>query len=287
VQIGLSILLAYVKSDLYHLSGQLAFYNCDENIKSLLIAVCREMPTFRTPVYSKINPNTGAHEACYTFGIDFQENENKLIFIANEESDISLTSLQKCVLDNVNIWNNLIMKFLEATSKLFSKSYTIQQINKITKHTLKGDLPSSYPVNIIVIPKQIQISGGIFWVHWEYTYETIVIDIPVSEDLENDIKEVSETSDIETIIHEIEEINIDEIPIKKNTTEELNDLQDPTKLYLKQRVKESRLKAKIAMYKAHYEMKRYYEKYGEELSDSESESEFDELSDNEEEEIQL
>ena len=248
------------------------------------------MPTFRAPSYSKINPNTGTQEPCYTFGIDFQPNEDHFTFIANESSEIALTSLQKCVLDNVTKWNSLIGTFLEATSKLFSKPYTIQQINKITKHTLKGNIPSAFPVNVSLTPRQIQIAGGIFWVHWDYTCESIVIDIPVSEDLENDNKEVIETPDIEEVVSEIEEINMDEIPIKKNTTEDLIDLEDPTRLYLKERVKEARLKAKLAMYKAHYEMKRYYEKYGEELSDSESEYEDDQSDDedeDEEEEIQL
>lgn len=247
------------------------------------------MPTFKAPSYTKTNPNTGAQEPCYTFGIDFQPTEDHFSFIANESSEIALPSLQKCVLDDVAKWNRFIGSFLEATSKLFSKPYTIQQINKITKHTLKGTNPSTFPVNVLLIPRQIQITGGIFWVHWDYTYESIVIDIPVSEDLENDNKEVIETPDIETVINEIQEINMDEIPIKKNTTEELIDLEDPTRLYLKQRVKEARLKAKLAMYKAHYEMKRYYEKYGEELSDSESEYEEDqsEDEDEDEEEIQL
>lgn len=251
------------------------------------------MPTFRAPSYSKTNPNTGAQEPCYTFGIDFQPNEELFSLIANESSEISLSSLQKCVLDNVTKWNNWIGSFLEATSKLFSKPYTIQQINKITKHTLKGNTPSSFPVNVLLTPKQIQIAGGVFWIHWEYTYETIVIDIPVSEDLENDIKELIETPDIEAVINEMEEINIDEIPVKRNTTGESFHLEDPMKLYFKQRVKEFRLKAKLALYKAQYEMKRYYEKYGEELSDSESEyeedlsDEDDEDEDDDEEEIQL
>lgn len=247
------------------------------------------MPTFRTPIYSKTNPNTGVQESCYTFGIDFQSNEDAFFFIANDKSDISLSSLQRCVLDNATIWNNWIGQFLEATSKLFSKPYTVPQINKITKHTLKGDNPSTFPVNVLLLPNKIQISGGIFWVHWGYTSESIIIDIPVSEDLENDINTVIETPDIETAICGIQEINMDEIPIKKNTTEELINLEDPSKLYLKQRVKETRLKAKLAMYKAHYEMKRYYEKYGEELSDSESEYEEDlsESEDEDEEEIQL
>jgi hypothetical protein len=52
----------------------------------------------------------------------------------------------------------------------------------------------------------------------------------------------------------------------------------------KQRVKEARLKARLAVYRAQYEMNQFYDKYGNEISDSDSEQEEDEDEEDEEDE---
>ena len=78
----------------------------------------------------------------------------------------------------------------------------------------------------------------------------------------------------------IEELNIDELPEEKNSTDNSLSLDNPNQFYDKQKVKESRLKAKLAVYRAQYQLNRYYEKYGNELSDSDTETDY-ELSDDE------
>jgi hypothetical protein len=59
-------------------------------------------------------------------------------------------------------------------------------------------------------------------------------------------------------------------------------LHTPTKFYEKNKVKEARLKAKIAMYRAQHQRNKYYEKYGTEVTDSDTEEESEE-----DEEVQL
>jgi len=212
------------------------------------------MTTFKGPQYTKIlNPKTGAQDPCYTFTIEFAG--DYLSFVANTQSDISVETLQKCISDNVSWWNTFINKFLETSSKSFSKPYTVESINKVTKHTLNGANTIEYPVNIILIPKNIQISGGIFTVHWNYDIESMIIpdleDLPVSN------------------IQEMEELNIDELPAENST--EVLEIDNPNKSYDKQRVKELRLKAKLAQYKVERQMAEYCDKYGDDISDSDTE----------------
>ena len=69
------------------------------------------MPTFKAPQYTKVvNPKTGAQEPCYTFNIDFND-ADCISFVAENQSELSLQSLQKCVLDNLDWWNAFIGQF--------------------------------------------------------------------------------------------------------------------------------------------------------------------------------
>jgi hypothetical protein len=108
-----------------------------------------------------------------------------------------------------------------------------------------------------------------------------------------DIPDLAETNTIELPdlpvstkeLGGVEELNIDEIPA--GSTEEL-EIDSPAKFYEKQRVKEARLRAKLALYKAQRQSAQYYEKYGEDISDSDSDFETsDGESSESEEEVQL
>lgn len=252
------------------------------------------MPTFKAPQYSKAtNPKSGAQEPCYTFSIDFQPDEECISFVAESNSDITLQSLQKAILENVAWWNTFISQYLQASSKMFSKPYTVEQINKITKHTLNGTVSSkTFPVNVSVLPKVIQIMGGAFMVNWVYTTESVVIDIPDLEESEQNIIELGDlpVSTDNKVLDGIQELNIDELPVGGNSTEDALELDSPAKFYEKQRVKEARLKAKLAVYKAQRQMAHYYDKYGDDISDSDSDfdsSDEESGEESEEEEVQL
>jgi hypothetical protein len=233
------------------------------------------MPIFRAPQYAKVaNPKTGVQEPCYTFSVEYIPIDDGITFVADTISDISLQNLQKCILENVQWWNAFIQYFLEASSKFFTKQYTIEHINKLTKHTLSGTADFKQTANVCLLPNTIQILGGNFIVNWQYTLNPIIIDIPDLEDDKHNI-ELAElpVSDEHKNIDGLQELNIDELPVEINGTEDTIKLDSPLKFYEKQRVKEARLKAKLAVYKAQRQMAQYYEKYGNELSDSDYDSE--------------
>ena len=246
------------------------------------------MPTFKAPQYTKTtNPKTGAQEPCYTFSIEFQSSDEELSFLADSSNEVGLQGLQKCILDNVEWWNTFIKHFLTASSKFFTKPYTVEQINKITKHTLNGTTTTNiFPASVVLLPKTIQISGGVFMVNWVYSAEPVIINIPDLEEPEvNDIELTSLPVSNKTV-EGIEELNMDELSVGDGSTDDALELDSPAKFYEKQRVKEARLKAKLAIYKAQRQMAQYYEKYGDDISDSDTDLESsDEESD--QEEVQL
>ena len=233
------------------------------------------MPTFPSPSYSKVTSSTGTAQHCYTFNIVFSPSEKTISYIADDSSELSLSSLQACVIQNVDWWNTFLSGFLQASAKLFSKPYTVQQIQKIIKHTLQGTAPALFPANITLFPKIIQILGGVFTVQWEYVAETLTIDLP----------DLAESTSLPVSKDGVEEVDLDEMPVYEQATEDGLNLNHPVQFYDKQKVKESRLKAKLAVFRAQQQMNQYYQKYGVEPSDSDTESEESESS--EDEEIQL
>jgi hypothetical protein len=249
------------------------------------------MPVFKAPQYSKvINPKTGKQEPSYTFDIEFESFDDGISFIT-ESSNITLQQLQSTILENVEWWKSFIQHFLQASSKFFTKQYTIDQINKITKHTLnesdinKNNYESS-SASVYLLPKSINISCGFFTVNWKYTVEPISIDIPdITEEITNTVINPPVINQPETS-KEIQEVNIDELPTGWNTENTL-EIESPAKYYEKQRVKEARLKAKLAVYKAQRQMAKYYEKYGDDISDSDTEVDSSDSEDESEEEVQL
>ena len=245
------------------------------------------MPTFKAPQYTKtVNPKTGAQDPCYTFNIDFN-NDDYISFVAESQSDLSLQSLQKCVLDNLDWWNTFVGQFLQASIKFFSKPYTVETINKITKHTLNGTASTSYPVNVVLVPKSIQICSGNFMVNWGYTVEPM-IDFPDVDDVKTNTIElpILPVSNETKLVDGIQELNMDDLPVGGAPTDDALELDSPAKFYDKQRLKEARLKAKLAAYKAQRQMVQYYEKYGDNSSDSDDLETSDEESEDSEDEVQ-
>lgn len=255
------------------------------------------MPRFHPPVYSKQHDaKKNTVEACYTFSIDFQEDETGLTFTAEHANDITTTPIESLIHDNTDWWKQFIQQFMQASSKMFAKPYTVEQINKITKHAGKEwSYDSSFPVTVDVLPTTIKIQNGIFWVYWNYRFTPNVIDIPVSIEEEVDTTaaaiclpdlamEHTEQA-AASIDKEVEEVNLDELNMDGNATEDL-ELSHSARFYDKQRVKEARLKAKLAQYKAELQMRMYYDKYGNDVSETDGDSD-DSYTSSEEEEVQL
>ena len=232
------------------------------------------MPTFQSPKYSKvINPKSGNAEPCYTFVVEHTELDEKISMIAEEP--VTLLTLEKTVHDHAEWWNKWISSFLDASAKHFSKPYTVQHIYKITKHQLNHTEHNIFPANITFYPQTIRIHGGAFLVEWHYQIAPVAIEIP-------DLPEEEETLPVSHTAEDVQEMNLEEVPVDPNATEESLILHTPTKFYEKNKVKEARLKAKIAMYRAQHQMNKYYEKYGTEVSDSDTQ---DDVSDEEDEEL--
>jgi len=240
------------------------------------------MPTFKAPSYTKrLNPNTGIQEPTYIFNILFIDSDSKLTITEEDNSSpVSLQTLQQSILGNVDWWNNFIGDFLKASSKHFAKPYTIENINKIAKHTLSGDSQFIEPPYLVSFtPSNIQISQGNFIVNWTFITEHIVINIPDFEEATNVIpdliNEVIEPTKNKFLENGLEELDLNDIPVDKDITDADLKVNSPTRHYDKQRVKEARLKAKLAIYKAERMMSKYYEKYGQDVSDVDSESDSD------------
>ncbi len=233
------------------------------------------MPTFRAPSYSKkVNPSTGIQEPTYIFNIIFSDSDIKLTTTEEENSiPVSLKTLQECILGNIEWWNSFIGDFLKASSKHFAKPYTIENINKIAKHTLTGDSQFiDAPYSITFIPNNIQISQGNFIVNWSFLAESIVINIPDFEETTDNIISNPLPDNKSGVETNIEELDMNDIPVDKDLTGTELKMGNPAKHYDKQRVKEARLRARLAIYKAERIMTKYYEKYGEDVSDMDSES---------------
>lgn len=221
------------------------------------------MPQIQGPTYTKVpNTTTGGIESCYTFTILFSDTENHPSFAADTKEDVSLDSLHDSLLDHSVWWNQFLTLFLESTTKHFAKPYTIQNIQKIMKHMLEGTVTNSFPVTVHLVPKTIKIVGGIFWVIWKFVDKSLIIDIPVLEDVIPDLQ--------------MEELSLDTLPVSQDPTDDSFSVSTHSKEYDKQRAKELRLKAQLAAYKAELTLKDFYDKYGDEVSDSDSEEESDE-----------
>lgn len=220
-----------------------------------------------------MNLKSGNTEPCYTFIAEHNEVEEKLTIVAEEP--VTLLTLEKTLQENTEWWNKWVSSFLEASAKHFSKPYTVQHIHKITKHQLNHTEHSTFPANMTFHPRTIRIHGGAFLVEWCYQITPVTIEIP-------DLPEEEETLPVYASIDDVQEMNLEEVPVDPNTTEDSMMLHTPTKFYEKNKVKEARLKAKIAMYRAQHQMNKYYEKYGTEVTDSDTEEDSEE-----DEEVQL
>ena len=235
------------------------------------------MPIIHPPQYTKItHPQTRAIEACYTFRVTMEESDDPISFLLEEPSTLVSSMIASCLEENRTWWEGFLRLFLERSSKFFSKVYTVQQLLPIITHTFAMSNAASEsssqvpgPSNVILSPKSIQIRGGTFCVFWEHECESLVIDIPVGSlpvDPERSVLEFSALSDLDpldpSVPVELEEFSLQEIP--------LSSTENSARLHDRQRAKEARLKAKLAIYRAQTEMNEYYDKYGTDLSDSDA-----------------
>lgn len=245
------------------------------------------MPIIHPPQYTKItHPQTRVIEACYTFRVTTEESEEQVSFLVEEPSSLVSSMIVSCLQENRTWWEGFLRLFLERSSKFFSKTYTVPQLLPIITHTFTSSDTVSGPSTIILSPKCIQIRGGTFCVFWDHECESLVIDIPVGteslpvdpelfedsesflrKNSESDLPECSALSNLDLLnssvpVEVLEEFSLQEIP--------LSFTDHSARLHDRQKAKEARLKAKLAIYRAQTEMNEYYDKYGTDLSDSDA-----------------
>jgi len=238
------------------------------------------MPIIHPPQYTKItHPQTRVIEACYTFRVTMDESDESISFLVEEPSTLVSSMIALCLEENRIWWEGFLHLFLERSSKFFSKAYTIQQLLPIITHTFAVSNAASDsvsgPSTVLLSPKSIQIRGGTFCVFWDHECEPLVIDIPVGTlPADPEISEISEISEptecsapsergsLDPSVPVLEEFSLQEIP--------LSSTENAARLHDRQKAKEARLKAKLAIYRAQTEMNEYYDKYGTDLSDSDA-----------------
>jgi hypothetical protein len=201
------------------------------------------------------------------------ESDDSISFLVEESSPLVSSMIASCLEENLSWWEGFLRLFLERSSKFFSKPYTVQQLLPIITHTFVSSETVSGPSTILLSPKSIQIRGGTFCVCWEHECESLVIDIPVGTlPVDSEISEFSDPTEFAALSEldpldpsvpvEMEEFSLQEIP--------LSSTENAAKLHDRQKAKEARLKAKLAIYRAQTEMNEYYDKYGTDLSDSDA-----------------
>lgn len=239
------------------------------------------MPLFKTPIYSKTNPKTGENVPCYTFQVDYASDELPLKYDMEQESEWSIKTIEKLLLDHPSWWNSILQSLLQAHSTIFSKKYTVDHIKKVCNHTIHGSVPEYFPLKAFFLPTVFQVIQGYFWITWNISYEPLKIDIPdIVEEKEEKVPSLPDDK------NDIYEVNLDSIPLHETTSTDASvDRSNLSKTMDRQKVKEAHLKARLALYKAQLQSRQFYDKYGEEYEESEEEMTDGETS--EEEEIEL
>ena len=245
------------------------------------------MPIFKAPQYIKRQNTSGVLESCYKFPIEIVSADDIITYIA--EDDINIETLRSCIIDNVNWWKSFLAQFISSSSKHFTKSYTVDVLNKHISHSLEKHTDIiDFPVNVTFSPKEIIIFQGKFVLIWTYEVTKMIIEAPDLEDddIESDDEEqIVDLGNIKEAINDIaipdsakhinntsglEEYDMDSLPI--NNSGELELKGNTSRYYEKRKVKEARLRAKLAVYKAERELSKYYEKYGTDVSDSDTDA---------------
>lgn len=233
------------------------------------------MFTFPKPRYltKRVNPITQKIEPSYQFDVQCKGviKESPICLFLDSSSSFTIKDLEKELNDQKEWLTEFLQSFLSATNSYFSRPYTVQHLQRLIQHLCNLQVPSSElsPVCIYFIPNVLELIGGKLLVHWKYEISPTKIHIP--DDGDDDVS--LSLPVLKAPEGGLEEWDIESVPEEKNATEESYfDSMDPAMLLERQRVKEAKLKAKLAMYRAQMEMNRFYDKYGDEVSDSEPDS---------------
>ncbi len=248
------------------------------------------MFSYQKPKYhsKRVHPITQKPEPSYQFDMQYKQDmiDSPISWIVKKDDPFTVASLVEELHAQSIWWDSVLQEFLQVNSSYFSKPYTAQQIKRIIQHRLEVNKDSLiYPCCVCCIPYRMELVGGVMYVDWSYKTFPVGIDIPV-EDQENTELPVINHDKLIQNREEIEEWDPEEVPMTAEEKED-NLIQNGAKWLDKQRVREARLKAKLAVYRAQHQMNQFYDKYGDEVSDSDTEEDGDGDGDEDEEEEEL
>lgn len=236
----------------------------------------RYLRSWTDPVTNKMTP-------AYQFDITSKdENEGLLCFLLESDTPLTTKAVEEAVKENLSEWRTFLQKFLTATTSYFSRPYTVSHVERILCHaevSCISNVDPSLPRHVRCSPSMFHFSSDKLRVHWSACEMPAGIALPEEEEDVSPVLELTLPSEESSSLHEWDADTLPEQATEASPTL----LGDPAMLLERQRVKEARLRAKLAVYRAQYQMNRYYDKYGDELSESEDESD-DESEDEQEEE---
>lgn len=217
--------------------------------------------TFAKPSYTKLKTSTGTMEPCYKFSVVSSESLMEPVELKEKPTNTALELQLMKIIEEKKEWLvKFVTAFLAATEQYFTKKYTTDALIKHLNHSMTTEGSTEEANQVIFEPSEIVIFQGRFTLTWKAKLEAIRIAIPdLEESIENELlmKDVTELLAIDDL----------ETDLQKGPEEMI--IEDSSRHYEKRKVKEARLRARLAQYKAERAMSRYLEKYGAEPSDSE------------------
>lgn len=187
--------------------------------------------------------------------------------------------------DNNVLYRNFIQKFIDETRQYFSKKYTVDTFEKLLNHRIESvrrinenesaefrilDNCIFYPISMVFINQGINL---VWKVEHKIASENILITLP-------DIQESDETNKSGEGTDKLIEIHDFEKDLEQDNNLEMPYEQLSREVALS-KVKESRLKAKLAYVQAQISTDNYLKKYGGHSDDFEDSDFYEDSDDNE------
>lgn len=255
---------------------------------------------FSKPTYTSVtNADTGKQEPSHIFTITTDGNEAKdtLSGVYDTSSSSPLQFLKETLLPQNAIWvNYFVGEFLKTASKYFAKPYSTETLLRLLRHELRSSATPVAPVSLTYTPVELRILRNGFHLVWDVAEEPLILVVPDEEEAPITVATVATTKP-ELWVKKpyafsrdghIQMDSADAESIPMSTSNEVISLGSPPPSSLnlrhasdRQWVKEAHLRAKLALIKAERVHTEYIEKYGKELSDSDSDTSDDETTDDE------
>lgn len=254
---------------------------------------------FSKPQYTRVrNAVTGAIEPCYRFVVQGGQELSDAVDRTLYPTDTA--HLSHILRDQESALRTLIDEFLRCNSQYFVKQYTTDAIlRSLNAQVAPGTQQCTEDEACIAVftPSEFTIYNGKIGLIWTVRYEVVRIDIPaldeeVTVQPANQVTHVTGTQEqAQTAPAPVNQVCSPKPPVVDATEiESVYDIDSDeggdnlaatiapdshafesssARQYDKRRLKEARLRARLAQYKVERAMSRYIEKYGDEATDSE------------------